>query len=79
MALIDCPECKGKVSTEAMTCPHCGYPMSSDASPKAKTKNNLWKCIQVGATVASFAMMAFGIDSEALEVVLDTINSDDVA
>ncbi len=27
MALILCPECKKEVSTEAGTCPHCGYPL----------------------------------------------------
>ncbi len=27
MALIECPECGGKVSDQATTCPHCGYPI----------------------------------------------------
>lgn len=27
MALIQCPECNGKVSTHAVRCPHCGYPI----------------------------------------------------
>ena len=27
MALITCPECGGKVSDKAASCPHCGYPM----------------------------------------------------
>jgi hypothetical protein len=27
MALIDCPECKGRVSDLARECPHCGFPM----------------------------------------------------
>ncbi len=25
MALVDCPECKNPVSTDALACPHCGY------------------------------------------------------
>lgn len=29
MALIKCPECNGTVSTEATTCPHCGYPLKN--------------------------------------------------
>lgn len=29
MALIQCPECEGKVSDKAQTCPHCGCPISS--------------------------------------------------
>ena len=28
MALIKCPECKGKVSDKAQACPHCGCPIS---------------------------------------------------
>ena len=26
MPLIDCPECRGMLSTKARACPHCGYP-----------------------------------------------------
>lgn len=28
MALIQCKECKGRVSDQAMMCPHCGFGMS---------------------------------------------------
>jgi len=28
MALINCPECRKPVSTEAHTCPNCGYPVA---------------------------------------------------
>jgi hypothetical protein len=27
MALINCPECHGSVSDQALACPHCGYPL----------------------------------------------------
>ena len=27
MALINCPECKNKVSDKANACPHCGFPI----------------------------------------------------
>lgn len=30
MALIDCPECKSKISDQAESCPHCGYPLQRD-------------------------------------------------
>jgi hypothetical protein len=29
MALTQCPECRGQISTEAAACPHCGYPLRS--------------------------------------------------
>jgi len=33
MALIECPECGGKVSDKALACIHCGYPLQE---PKEK-------------------------------------------
>lgn len=30
MALIECPECRGKVSDRAFACPHCGCPVESN-------------------------------------------------
>lgn len=29
MALIECPECGGRVSDKAKSCPHCGFPLDS--------------------------------------------------
>jgi len=29
MALINCKECKGRVSDQAASCPHCGYPLKN--------------------------------------------------
>ena len=29
MALIPCPECELKISTRALKCPHCGYPLEN--------------------------------------------------
>ena len=32
MALTECPDCQGKVSSLAPTCPHCGYPLGGTPS-----------------------------------------------
>ena len=32
MGLIECPDCDGKVSEAAPTCPHCGRPMGVGVS-----------------------------------------------
>jgi len=32
VALIDCPECGRQVSTLAVACPHCGFPLSREAA-----------------------------------------------
>ena len=33
MALITCPECKHKVSSQAVTCPNCGFPLAQSQAP----------------------------------------------
>jgi hypothetical protein len=33
--LAQCPECKGVVSDQAKTCPHCGHPLSAPAPSEA--------------------------------------------
>lgn len=35
MALIECPECKKPVSTEAKACPFCGYPIAEKLGEQA--------------------------------------------
>jgi hypothetical protein len=30
VALVDCPECGRQVSTLAVACPHCGFPLSRE-------------------------------------------------
>lgn len=37
MALTQCPECDGKVSDRAVSCPHCGYPLSQSMAPSASS------------------------------------------
>ena len=39
MALTTCPECSGKVSDKAYSCPHCGFPLRSGASAPRKAKS----------------------------------------
>ena len=29
MALVNCPDCSGQLSTEAIACPHCGRPANA--------------------------------------------------
>ncbi len=29
MSMVNCPECNGAISSRAMTCPHCGYPVKT--------------------------------------------------
>ena len=36
MAMIQCPECNKELSEKAHFCPHCGYPLQSEAETKQK-------------------------------------------
>jgi len=29
MSLLNCPECHAQVSDQAVTCPHCGFPLKA--------------------------------------------------
>lgn len=37
--LIKCPECDLQISDKAVSCPHCGYPMKPEISPKKRTNH----------------------------------------
>ncbi len=39
MALTTCPECSGKVSDRAYSCPHCGYPLRDETSVPRRVKS----------------------------------------
>jgi len=38
--LIKCPECELQASDKASSCPHCGYPLTSNVKPKKHSKSN---------------------------------------
>lgn len=40
MALVKCPECGAEVSDAATSCPHCGYPLIAEISPKKRPAFN---------------------------------------
>lgn len=43
MAMIKCPQCKGKIADTALTCPHCGHVLSSEVIKKDKEKISVLK------------------------------------
>jgi len=53
MALVECPDCGGKVSTAAPACPHCGRPMGaakSEQTPQPRREGDA-KCARCNKTV----------------------------
>lgn len=64
MALIKCPECKKDVSTEASSCPNCGFPLTKlfdiksnkkAPSPKSSSWLNKWEFKPVLTKIIVFA------------------------
>lgn len=65
MALIKCLECKGQVSDQAATCPHCGAPVTS-AKETSATGQPLTTIQQTSKkfklqTVLSIGLALFGL------------------
>ena len=63
MSLIKCPECNGKVSDTAKTCPHCGFDLIKekeidiyDKETTKKARKGYWECY-----IFSFIIPIFGI------------------
>lgn len=50
MAIINCPECNGSLSSEAPACPHCGKPMR-DSAVGAKKSVSFFKYIFIAFVV----------------------------
>lgn len=75
MAIIECSECKGKVSDTAATCPHCGAPQSkvelvapSTNTTSAKPGGKKWSAGKIlGLVFVAFivASCIAGVNSDA--------------
>lgn len=61
MPLIKCPECGKEVSDQALSCPHCGYPLKKPEPKKKKINPDLSKMevIMVRSSLLPFLGAAF--------------------
>lgn len=66
MAIYKCPECRGKVSSKAAACPHCGAAVNGDqlAAKKKKDDNRAGAVILV-AIVVVVLYLAFAPNDES--------------
>lgn len=69
MALISCPECKGKVADSAISCPHCGYVINGNRVVSRTTKptptqvglsTKSLSCVHCGAPLSASDIMSSG-------------------
>jgi hypothetical protein len=42
MAMIQCPECDREISEQAVTCPHCGYPIGGMCGREYRSQRELF-------------------------------------
>lgn len=74
MALIKCPECKGKVSNTVETCPHCGFVLSKNgAQGEGAPSKNAWvprtgKQWAGWAVIAALAVTIFMVDGQGGDI-----------
>ena len=70
--LIPCPDCKGKVSVNAVSCPHCGAPISTKYANSIKSKREKTKRVSVNKAVSKFILFSnfFGIVGGVFGLIL---------
>ena len=80
--LIKCPECNREISDQAVSCPHCGFPLkkkvASRASETPKENTGIIKVVQRGGArgyhtfiyIASAFLIAAGLISSIVALIL---------
>lgn len=61
MALIICPECGKEISSEAITCPNCGYPVKNNTEVQKKEGSNRTEKVQVNQPEFGNVRLIIGI------------------
>lgn len=74
MALMNCPECGKEISDQAISCPHCGYPLQSDTTVVVIKKRTPGR----GFGIAGMILGIFGVVYSFVELLaLLTIRTED--
>ena len=70
--LMPCPDCRGKVSVNATSCPHCGAPISAKYANFIKSKRDKTNRVSTNKTVSRFILLSnlFGIVGCALGLIV---------
>ena len=72
MAVMECQECGGDVSTEAKFCPHCGIedPLGERARKKERRKERL---AEAAGAVSGVGCMGLGCAAQSVFLVLELL------
>lgn len=70
--LMPCPDCNGKVSINAVSCPHCGAPISTQYANSIKSKREKTNRVSVNKATSKFLLLSnfFGIVGCLLGLIL---------
>lgn len=66
MALVQCPECGGKLSSDAAACPHCGKPNAPIAAPESSPEPKKTSAA-VGCLGVILCLVIVGYIADALD------------
>lgn len=58
MALIECPECAGALTSTASACPHCGYRPPLATPPRSRSPIRGWQAV---AVAVAYALATLGL------------------
>ena len=61
MAMINCPECGENISSQASTCPRCGFPVKTTSNHKTYISKKALYIILVAFVMLPMVLMLFNI------------------
>lgn len=64
MALAQCHECNGQISTEAAACPHCGAPTGESSYTTTQSTSKKWKTHKLLSLVTTGGGFAIAVVSK---------------
>lgn len=72
MALAECPECLGAISSHADVCPECGTPISFDTALENRAKSRLIACL-LALFLGGFGGHKFYLKSYSMGIIYVTM------
>ena len=75
MALLECPDCTGQLSSSAAACPHCGYRAVAGRSTAKHEPVRGWRALLIlaayaaGSVVIMYALPQYAIILAALAAI----------
>lgn len=79
MALMNCPECGKEISDQAVSCPHCGYPLHPDETVVVVRKRQPGRGFGVAGLVLGILGVFYGVDGLLIATLLQFRDKNELA